>query len=874
MLLLSGPPGSGRTFHILAELREALRRKDSGVRLLTPTATMADHLRHTLAREGFVLRPSLIQTLATFVAPWVEDLPEISPAGLHLLVERVARELAPAEFAGVLGTPGFAAALTQTIDEMASAGCDAARLSRALPRTPFGPPFVAVYERVERELAARGRALRAGRLTRAAGRIASGGLGGLRTVWIDGFFALTDPELAVIRALAAHAEVTVTLPSREGANVSREALLAMGFEERAMARRRPEPRVESFSAATLDREADEIARRIVESGDFGGTGVLVRNPEAYLAPLRAAFERFGAPARFYFSDPLSEHGVTRFLSGLVEALLSGWDHALVVEAVATGVGLPAQSRAQIDRFDFAIRERLPDRGLEALRGLTSDAALLRLLDELGSLDAWRSQTLPPALWAARLGSLRGLAHPPRPEDGAAFLETAIWRGQAAALAAWQDAMDEAARSFDPDRRIAPAVFWAAAKAVLRLSTLRAPDQRRNVVHVLSVHEARQWELPAVFLCGMAEQQFPRRQTQEPIFPDAVRARLVEAGIRVRTAAELEREERFLFDLARARATETLTLSYAEADSRYARALPSQYLERAPEPCTELVRPQPAPPAAAPEPREIRREGTMFSPSSLESFLDCPFQYFARHTLRLKTRPLAPQDRLDFMLQGTIVHQTLAEWHRQPQPIEPLFDRVFAEQCRKHAVFPGYRAESLRRRMLDDLLQFGERQKLPPAAGVLTEEEFVMPVDEALIVRGRIDRIDKLADGRALIVDYKYSGAANVSGKLEKATLLQAGLYALAVEHKLGLKPAGVFYYGLKRDSSVVGWSDPPGAFVARSQPLTREWLDGVLAKVREAVEQIRQGRIAPAPQSADLCRLCDFRDVCRYEGAARTMAAG
>src|SRR5437879_2208156 len=156
MLLLSGPPGSGRTSQALMEFREALRRNASDIRLLTPTATMAEHLRHQLAREGFVLRPNLILTLSQFIAPWAEDLPQIAPAALYLLIERVARRLEPPEFARVLRMPGFCAALAPTMEEFSAAGCDSARLERSLPRTLFGPPFVAIYKEVERELARRG----------------------------------------------------------------------------------------------------------------------------------------------------------------------------------------------------------------------------------------------------------------------------------------------------------------------------------------------------------------------------------------------------------------------------------------------------------------------------------------------------------------------------------------------------------------------------------------------------------------------------------------------------------------------------------------------------------------------------------------------
>jgi ATP-dependent helicase/DNAse subunit B len=153
----------------------------------------------------------------------------------------------------------------------------------------------------------------------------------------------------------------------------------------------------------------------------------------------------------------------------------------------------------------------------------------------------------------------------------------LWRSQAAALAGFAAAMDEAAHALEENRRVSLDEFWTAAAAVLRLSPLRVADHRRNVVHVLSVFGARQWELRMVFICGLAEQQFPKRHSQDPLFPDAVRQRLVQSGIRIRTAAELEREERFLFEVARTRATGSLTLSFAEADSRGARNIPSQFL---------------------------------------------------------------------------------------------------------------------------------------------------------------------------------------------------------------------------------------------------------------------------------------------------------
>ena len=136
--------------------------------------------------------------------------------------------------------------------------------------------------------------------------------------------------------------------------------------------------------------------------------------------------------------------------------------------------------------------------------------------------------------------------------------------------------------------------------------MRLEDGRRNVVHVMSAHEARQWVLPVVFVCGMVEKQFPQFHKQDPFFPDAARCRLNAAGIRVRTAAEFEREERALFDTATSRATMLTTLSYPEFDARGERNLPSIYLEDVLVPPVDSVPVRPAPRTTQPTARHSRR----------------------------------------------------------------------------------------------------------------------------------------------------------------------------------------------------------------------------------------------------------------------------
>src|ERR1035441_5514084 len=705
MRLLWGPAGSGKTTYILDRFRQALAAGHSNIRLLVPTATMARHLQNRLAREGLVFSPSLIQTLSTFVRDYAGSATEVSSTVLYLLVEQAALRVAPPEFSRVTRFHGLCNSVAHTIEEFASAGCDSARLAACLPGVPLGDAFLAVYREVDRELARRSLATRARRLELAAAHIAGHGLNGVDTIYMDGFHALPDPELRVVSAMGAHADLTLTLGDEDLTPVLHERLTSMGFTGEDARARRARPALALVKAPGIEREVEEIARRILQQAaagrPFREIGVIVRAPEIYVPPLRSTLERFGIPARFYFDIALDRHPVVRFLSGAIEAMLGGWDHARTLAVLRLTPRFA--DFAPADGFDFAVREQIPNAGLSQLRSLLlagegqprpGAERLLHKLESLAALEEWRGFALSPANWAARFSTLRHLFRPAPPAEPATHELALQWRSQSAVLRLFDLALAEAASALDPAREIAIEDYWRAVKSVLTLKPLRLDDGRRNVVHVISAPEARQWVLPIVFVCGMVEKQFPQFHKQDPFFPDPARCRLNAAGIRVRTAAESEREERALFSTATSRATMLVTLSYPEFDSRGERNLPSIYLEdllRAP---VDSLPVRPAP-RTLPEPRSapriaaqiaagdlldfLRRRTARLSPSGLETFLQCPFQYFTQRLMRLKTAPPRPEERLSFLEQGNIVHEVLAAWWHDPQNVAPPFERIFARR---------------------------------------------------------------------------------------------------------------------------------------------------------------------------------------------------
>jgi ATP-dependent helicase/DNAse subunit B len=880
MLLIVGPAGSGKTSLVLNEFRDAARTADPAVRLLVPTATLAQHLQNQLAREGCALRGGAIQTLSSFVGPWALPIVLAPDSVVYLAVEGAVRRIDRPEFRPVAHFPGFCAALARTLAEFSSAGCDSQRLRRNLPDAALAAPFLAIYKEVEDTLERRGLALRARCLQLAAARIAAEGLGGIRAIWLDGFHALPDPELEVLAALGRHAEVVLTLDSAAAPEL-RARLVGMGFMEQHLPRVRSTPALAVVRAANIERETDEIARRILEQAaagrPFREIGVIV-HPKTYEPVLRTTFHRFGIPARFYFDESLDRHPVVRFLAGAIGAMLGGWDHLETLGVLRLAPRFAASGA--MDRFDFKVREQAFNSGLGALKELAIEARadkLLPLIEEMGALEEWLSFVLLPKDWARRFATLRNLFRPAVASSDTADPELVLmWRSQTAALSLFDEALAETAAALDPSAEIPLEPFWRTVESVLRLKPLRFwhHDARHNVVHVLSAPEARQWVLPIVFVCGLVEQQFPQFHKQDAFFPDDARRRLNSTGIRVRTAAEFERDERALFDSAVTRATMLVTLSYPVSNSRGESNLPSIFLEDfiAPPQDAPPVSPRPRFPLALRQPRPIARASLLqalakstarVSPTSLESYLQCGFQYFGRHSLKLQPPPPRPDKRLDFMVQGNIVHAVLARWWIEGGDISPVFDETFERLTEEHRIPTAYHTERLRNAMLDDLLAFAADTQWPRGRfRSRTEERIRYALAEGTEISGKIDRLDEAPDGRAFVFDYKYSRAQSTRKKLDDERLLQAPLYLMGVAEQFGVTPAGVFYVGLKGGVEYAGWSDS-GQLESRTMP--EDWFARTRERAQRAVEEIRGGRIEVKPADRESCRYCQCRDVCRIE---------
>ena len=207
-----------------------------------------------------------------------------------------------------------------------------------------------------------------------------------------------------------------------------------------------------------------------------------------------------------------------------------------------------------------------------------------------------------------------------------------------------------------------------------------------------------------------------------------------------------------------------------------------------------------------------------SPTALQTWATCPFSYFLKSVLRVRERE-DPEDILvlNAAERGTIIHETLdrfmktnAGWEGawQPHHLEQILE-MGEERCQQ-AEEDGITGKPLlwnieRQRIRRDLEGFIEADTKRGAEfgyrfaagehsfGMKADDEppvrVTLPGGSPIAFRGSIDRVDRDADGRLAVYDYKTGGTFSYKGlekdHLKGGQLLQLPIYALAALRDFG-----------------------------------------------------------------------------------------
>ncbi|WFE28571.1 PD-(D/E)XK nuclease family protein [Solwaraspora sp. WMMD791] len=276
--------------------------------------------------------------------------------------------------------------------------------------------------------------------------------------------------------------------------------------------------------------------------------------------------------------------------------------------------------------------------------------------------------------------------------------------------------------------------------------------------------------------------------------------------------------------------------------------------------------------------EHPRHATL-SPSRAADFKTCPLLYRFRSIDRLPERPTADQAR------GTLVHAVLERLFDLPAPdrtpqaaadlVAPQWQRLLAEDPALAGVLadptttgatsddtdtPGDGNHAVdrqqetflaaARRLLDGYFTVEDPRRLEPA-----ERETLVNavVDDELLIRGYIDRLDVSPSGDLRVVDYKTGGAPREA--FESRALFQLKFYALVLWRTRGVVPR-VLRLVYLRDAEICDYTPDAEELLRFERTVVALW--------RAILQATRSGDFRPKPSR--LCDWCSYQAYCPSYG--------
>jgi RecB family exonuclease len=686
-----------------------------------------------------------------------------------------------------------------------------------------------------------------------------------------------------------------------------------------------EPPPSWFTCRDREEELVRVARQMkgrrIDGPALGRHAVVFRRPLPYLYLAADTFDGAGLAFRSTDELPLAAEPVAAAVDVVLECVENEFARAPLVALL----GSP--------HFAFIGDGARPTReSLAALNRLLSDARFLGTaagfaqLAHAGVADPeWEAAGLSLRAALSVVRRLAPLAEPQRAslavDQLAAFL-----RGALRPLAAADPflAREERARDaiFDVLERLARSLaehhdpVWTSqdlGTGVRRWIELRtfAPSPSAVGIHLLDDQAARYGEFDEMTLVGLVEHEWPDKPRRNIFYPPNLLKALGWPTERDRRSAATAR---FLDVVASPTARITISTFLLEDEAMTGRSIlldeiPTARLSTVPETLPEtgavlfddlLAAGAPgldAVPEAEREwaaeragrsgPNETRFHGGAgalpqrpWSVSALETYLTCPFKFFARYVLELEEDP-DDDEALDPRRQGMILHDAFETFYDAWQ--KAGHGAVTAENLdaaralwvelveRALEGLSDTDASLERTRLLGSSAATGlgeaalrmEAERSVPVIQRLLEVELNGPLTltvggahRVVEIRGKADRIDILADGTFRLIDYKLGTAPKTKDAL------QLPIYALRAEQRFRAegRPLTV------SEAAYLAFRGPKRVNPLFEKPEDREAkLNEAQGRLIEVLDGIERGEFPPRPQDVFWCERCAFGSVCRRD---------
>jgi DNA helicase-2/ATP-dependent DNA helicase PcrA len=236
----------------------------------------------------------------------------------------------------------------------------------------------------------------------------------------------------------------------------------------------------------------------------------------------------------------------------------------------------------------------------------------------------------------------------------------------------------------------------------------------------------------------------------------------------------------------------------------------------------------------------RGDGLVLSATDIETYRTCPLKYKFARVFRIPSEPTLNQRF------GILVHQVLERFHAGAAGSGSLPELLGLLEAgwRRGGFGDSEEERQLRAKATSALLRYHERFQDTDGEPVWFERSFSFSMGQHL-VRGRVDRVDRLPSGAYELIDYK-TGRPKTAAQLRED--VQLSLYAVGAREAWHLEAAHQAYYYVLDDAKVP---------VERDEA-DRDWITETVLDVAEGIQG--QG-FEPTPSYA-ACSVCDYRIAC------------
>jgi RecB family exonuclease len=669
-----------------------------------------------------------------------------------------------------------------------------------------------------------------------------------------------------------------------------------------------------------DREEEliAIARRVCaaagtpDAAPLDRIGVVFKRPLPYLYLAPKVFGEAGLAYQTSAALPLAAEPTAAALDLVLDA----------AESTFTRATLVALLRSPHFQFGDVSREAVSalDRRLSEARYLGESAKLAALAAE------WSDRASEPALRAAETiaRELEPLANA-RPASQQLSLLRAFWSARLRPVpdlaprdARARAAMDQLLAALESAHAAQDDPQWTiddlavAVRRAIEDSTFAA-ESAGHGIHLLDEQAARYGDFDEVTIVGVIEADWPESPHRNIFYPPALMKALGWPPEQERRAAADARFVELLASAARRTAVSTFTL---DDDALVTRSIQLDEIARArlstvsfdaalsarlflderlplDPPLVDALdeverawidmrlRRTPADAAEFHGAIGAFRSTQPWAVSALETYIDCPFKFFARRVLRLEEEP-DDEEVMDPRRQGQFVHEVFEAFFREWQDaghreitadnLDAARELFVAVVDRLVATLPDGEAGLERARLLGSPAAAGlgeavfrmEAERPVRVIQRLLEHEFrgeftFAAADGArrIALRGKMDRLDLLEDGTFRLIDYKLGRAPNA------ARALQLPVYSVCAEQELPPHRGQPWRLG---EAAYLAFKGPRRVVPLYRAPSDRPRVLGeAQQRLVDTVDAIGRGEFPPHPEDVYRCEMCSFPAVCRKD---------